>query len=129
MGVPNFPFADDPPGIVGISLETETGVIDTGRRLGRAGNLRAAIVIPALCFFVLAVMSASGQPLAGCCELRIEVRGAAQESLAGASVDVSGPGRILSDRTGSNGSAGFTLPRPGAYTVSASKEGYIRLSR
>ena len=57
------------------------------------------------------------------------MRGAGQESLAGASVDVSGPGRTLSDRTGSNGNAGFTLPRPGTYTVSASKDGYIRLSR
>src|SRR5204863_5493502 len=77
----------------------------------------------------LAVMSARGQPLTGCCELRIEVRGDRQEPLAGANVDVSGPGRSLSDRTGSNGHAAFLLPRPGVYAVSASKDGYIRLSR
>ena len=87
------------------------------------------IITPALCFFFLSAIAASGQPLTGCCELRIEVRGAGQEPLAGANVDVSGPGRTLSDRTGSNGNAVFTLPRPGTYTVSASKDGYIRLSR
>ena len=87
------------------------------------------IVVPALCFFLLAVMPASGQPLAGCCELKIEVRGAGREPLAGANVDVSGPGRTLSDRSASNGTAAFSLPRPGTYTVSASKDGYARLSR
>jgi len=86
------------------------------------------ILIPALWFF-FAVILAPGQPLAGCCELRIEVRGAGHEPLAGANVDVSGPGRTLSDHTASNGNAGFTLPRPGTYTVSATKDGYLRLSR
>src|SRR4051812_48491392 len=74
-------------------------------------------------------MSARGQPLTGCCELRIEVRGAGQKPLAGATVDVSGPGRTLSDSTASNGHAVFLLPRPGIYTVSTSKGGYISLSR
>src|SRR5262249_16774995 len=94
-----------------------------------AGIWVVPILIRALCFFFVAVMSAPGQPLTGCCELRIEVRAAGQEPIAGANVDVSGPGRTLSDRTNSNGHAGFSLPRPGAYTVSASKAGYVRLSR
>lgn len=88
-----------------------------------------SIVIPALSFLFLAAMSAPGQPLTGCCDLRIEVRGAGQEPLERVNVEVSGPGRTLSDRTASNGKAGFTLPRPGTYTVSASKDGYTRLSR
>jgi hypothetical protein len=44
-------------------------------------------------------------------------------------VEISGPGRSISDRTDSNGNALFTLPRPGTYRVSASKDAYLGLSR
>ena len=57
------------------------------------------------------------------------MRGTGQQPVAGAKVDVAGPGRTLSERTGSNGNALFTLPRPGTYRLSASKDGYIGLSR
>src|SRR5262249_47920026 len=86
-------------------------------------------VVAALCILFFSAIVAFGQPVAAGCELRVEVRGAARQPIAGAKVDISGPGRAVSDRTGAGGNARVTLPRPGVYRVSASADGYNGLSR
>ena len=70
-----------------------------------------------------------GQPVAGCCELDVSVRGANNVALPGAHVEVSGPGRTISDLADAGGSLHVLLPRPGAYRVSVSKEGYLGLAK
>jgi hypothetical protein len=87
------------------------------------------IVTLALCLVFLPAITASGQPVAGCCGLRVEIRGIDRRPVSGAKVEIAGPGRSISDRTGSNGNVLFTLPRPGTYRVSASKDGYLGLSQ
>jgi hypothetical protein len=85
--------------------------------------------IRALLVFVLIATPGSAQVATGCCQVHVNTRSPDGRSLAGVHLDVTGPGRSLGDRTGADGTASFTLPRPGAYRVAASKDGYIGLSR
>jgi len=78
---------------------------------------------------IVSAIPAYGQALAGCCDLRIETRGIDRQPVRDVRIEITGPGRSISDRTDSSGVAILTLPRPGTYRISASKDGYIGLSQ
>ncbi|MEO8594097.1 MAG: carboxypeptidase-like regulatory domain-containing protein [Candidatus Solibacter sp.] len=67
--------------------------------------------------------------MAGCCEINVAVRGAGNQAVPAAQVDVSGPGRTISERTDTRGTLHLMLPRPGTYRVSVSKDGYLGLAK